>query len=494
MSIPLVALDAPEAVQRVDDPGFGREAQASHVPVSSVGLPLSIAPRVLAAVEVATVLLCAVIAKVGYLDYFLKTGEPLQPYIIIALCMGAAVYLAFKQVGLYEPERLAGPEICVGKLLGSLILSLLSVLGFLYALKEVGSVSRGWVIVWTILTAFSIVCIRFEVARRVKRAMDSGFLLERIAIIGTNDFALSLASKIRQAEGLSRAIDLYHCRPPQSDDVRFVGDLKSLETAMARRPYDRVVVAIPSTNIDAIRATVRSLGAYTTNLLLCTDLAQMPVSTNGSRQLAGVRADVVHLVPLSEQSALVKRIVDVAVSASLLLVLWPLFLIVALAIKLDSPGPVFFRQRRLGQNGLPFGIYKFRSMTVTEDGPVIVQASRNDNRITRVGRIIRRTSIDELPQLLNVLLGQMSLVGPRPHAIAHDHEFAQKFDLFSRRRRVKPGITGWAQVNGFRGETTTSGDVRGRMEHDLYYIENWSIWFDIEIIARTLFVVARGAY
>jgi len=168
--------------------------------------------------------------------------------------------------------------------------------------------------------------------------------------------------------------------------------------------------------------------------------------------------------------------------------------VVALAIKIDSPGPVFFRQRRYGQNNSIFRIFKFRTMAVTEDGPTVKQAERDDPRVTRMGRILRRTSIDELPQLLNVLTGDMSIVGPRPHALAHDQLFEQKLDLFSRRRRVRPGLTGWAQVHGFRGETKTTEDIRSRMQHDLYYIDNWSIWLDIEIITRTVFVLFRGAY
>jgi len=133
-------------------------------------------------------------------------------------------------------------------------------------------------------------------------------------------------------------------------------------------------------------------------------------------------------------------------------------------------------------------------MTVAEDGQVVVQAKRNDVRVTRVGRFLRRTSLDELPQLLNVLAGDMSLVGPRPHALAHDEAFEEQLDLFSRRRRVRPGITGWAQVNGYRGETRTIEDIHARMQHDLYYIDNWSIWLDLEILARTLMVATRRAY
>ena len=189
-----------------------------------------------------------------------------------------------------------------------------------------------------------------------------------------------------------------------------------------------------------------------------------------------------------------KRLLDVTVACIALVALLPVMALVALAIKLESRGPVFFRQRRYGRNDDVFRIFKFRSMTVTEDGHNIEQAKPNDARFTRVGKFIRATSIDELPQLLNVLLGQMSIVGPRPHALAHDREFEQKLDLFSRRRRVLPGITGWAQVNGYRGETKTLADIRTRMEMDLYYIDKWSIWLDLEIMVRTVVTVIRGAH
>ena len=189
-----------------------------------------------------------------------------------------------------------------------------------------------------------------------------------------------------------------------------------------------------------------------------------------------------------------KGLLDYAVAGVALFLLAPLLAVVAIAIKLDSSGPVFFRQRRLGQNNQVFRIFKFRTMTVAEDGERVIQAQRNDPRVTRVGKFLRRTSLDELPQLINVLTGTMSLVGPRPHAVAHDEEFEQKLDLFSRRRRVRPGLTGWAQVHGYRGETRTTADIRHRMQHDLYYIDNWSLWLDMEIMVRTAFVLFRGAY
>ena len=195
--------------------------------------------------------------------------------------------------------------------------------------------------------------------------------------------------------------------------------------------------------------------------------------------------------PLNFGEILLKRTVDLTLAVIALILLAPLLLTVALLIKLDNPGPVFFRQRRYGFNQQAFGVFKFRSMKVHND-KVFRQASRDDDRITRVGAVLRRTNIDELPQLLNVLTGDMSLVGPRPHALAHDRSFERRIALYARRHNVKPGITGWAQVNGFRGETLTDADMEKRVQADLHYIDNWSIWLDLKIMVQT--VISPRAY
>jgi Undecaprenyl-phosphate glucose phosphotransferase len=196
--------------------------------------------------------------------------------------------------------------------------------------------------------------------------------------------------------------------------------------------------------------------------------------------------------PLSMFDFCVKRAFDI-VSASIgLIVLSPLFLIISIAVKLDSPGPVFFRNTRHGFNNEPIRVLKFRSMTTIEDGESFTQATKNDPRVTRIGQIIRQTNIDELPQLINVLRGEMSLVGPRPHATAHNALFNTVITPFSRRHNVKPGITGWAQVNGYRGATDVLEKMQRRIEYDLYYIDNWSFLFDLKIIVMTLF--SKRAY
>ena len=199
-----------------------------------------------------------------------------------------------------------------------------------------------------------------------------------------------------------------------------------------------------------------------------------------------------HRGPLGAIERGIKRLIDVVGSLTGLVLLFPLMAISAAMIKLDSPGPVFFRQRRCGFNGRQFSIFKFRTMSVMEDGPTICQASKQDERVTRVGRWLRRTSIDELPQLLNVLNGTMSLVGPRPHAVAHDNQFDKVVRNYAFRNHVKPGLTGWAQVNGHRGPTPTVDDIRRRVQFDLWYIDNWSLRLDILILLRTCVEVTRG--
>jgi putative colanic acid biosynthesis UDP-glucose lipid carrier transferase len=188
---------------------------------------------------------------------------------------------------------------------------------------------------------------------------------------------------------------------------------------------------------------------------------------------------------------LVKRTIDIAFASSMLLISSPLFLIAAIAIKLDSEGPVIFRQRRSGLNTKQFVIYKFRTMSVLEDGAAITQVRRRDLRVTRAGRLLRRTSVDELPQLLNVLMGEMSLVGPRPHALAHDYEYQTLIANYAHRYSVKPGLTGWSQVNGLRGETVQVKQMAERVKSDLWYVDNWSLSLDLIIILRTCFEVVR---
>lgn len=304
---------------------------------------------------------------------------------------------------------------------------------------------------------------KVEEFRRKYRPGQSGMIVSDTVILPEEVLDETPQGAAALNEGLGRAID------------------------MVRRSHlDDVVVLLPWSATHAVNA--------------CADgLMTIPVSVQLGPEAIFDRVSQVHLSrlgpatmlnlirpPLTRLEVVTKRLFDFWGALALLVALSPLFLAISLLIKLDSPGPAFFRQWRHGFNQRPFRILKFRTMTVTEDGETVTQAVKNDPRVTRIGRHLRRWNLDELPQLVNVLAGHMSLVGPRPHALTHDREYERRIAFYARRHNIKPGITGWAQVNGYRGLTDTEEKMRARVEHDLYYIDNWSIPLDLYILALTV--------
>jgi undecaprenyl-phosphate galactose phosphotransferase/putative colanic acid biosynthesis UDP-glucose lipid carrier transferase len=260
------------------------------------------------------------------------------------------------------------------------------------------------------------------------------------------------------------------------------------ETARIAGPGEIYIAAgsLPADRLGGILAGLRLLPR---SVQVLPDESLAFLLRFGVRSVGGALTIEVQRAPLSALQQAVKRTIDVVGAAALLLFLSPLFLAIAAAVKLDSAGPVFFLQTRNGRRGRPFRIMKFRTMTVMEDGASVIQVCRNDARVTRLGRFLRTSSLDELPQLLNVLEGSMSLVGPRPHAVAHDELYAKLIENYALRQHVKPGISGWAQVNGLRGETPTVELMYRRIELDLWYAANCSLSLDLQIIARTLGVL-----
>jgi exopolysaccharide biosynthesis polyprenyl glycosylphosphotransferase len=250
-----------------------------------------------------------------------------------------------------------------------------------------------------------------------------------------------------------------------------------------------VMVAFECAGMEQATRVVSALSELPVRIKL------LPIGMSELMHRSCGRAGVVELLcaPWSMRDRVLKRGLDIAAALSLLVVLFPLLLLVALLIKLDSRGPVLFRQTRHGFNNEPIRVLKFRTMTTFSDAPgAFRQCVRGDPRVTRIGRILRRTNIDELPQLFNVLKGDMSMVGPRPHAVAHNEMYEGRIRRLWRRHNVKPGITGWAQVNGLRGETDTIEKMEKRVEYDLYYIANWSLAFDLKILILTL--ISRSAH
>jgi Undecaprenyl-phosphate glucose phosphotransferase len=448
----------------------------------------------LALVQAVVVILAGGGAKLLYLDIALGNTHDNLPYLGPAVVLAIALHYFYKQIGLHQVDALMAPTIGFGRIWAGLVLAFMVLLGGLYLLKWADFYSRGWFLTWFALSAVSLVLVRWAFVRGIQALVRTGQFTRNFAVLGTREYIDAVKAEIGKDAPHATVTDLCLGDVNTGSHLADLEVIQRLQAAMQAGAIDKVVIALPAIDKARIRLALRRLAPFAPEILLCTDLQPLPVPVHGGTSIGGLRADVASPVPAAELDRLEKRVFDVIFSLIGLIVVSPLLLLVAMAIKLDSRGPVFFRQRRYGRNNSVFRIFKFRTMTVAEDGDQIVQAARNDARVTRVGRALRATSIDEVPQLINVLLGQMSLVGPRPHALAHEERFEADFDLFSRRRRVLPGITGWAQVNGYRGETKTLEDVEKRMTYDLYYIDNWSIWFDMEIIVRTLLTLRRGAY
>jgi putative colanic acid biosynthesis UDP-glucose lipid carrier transferase len=261
-----------------------------------------------------------------------------------------------------------------------------------------------------------------------------------------------------------------------------------------RNLIDEVVIALANAPQPQTARLVDVLSVLPVDVWLCPAEFKMPIL--GTSRLGALSLLQVKPKPIRDWGYALKLALDYVLGVISLIVFAPVMLAVAVAIKLDSPGPVLFKQRRHGYNHRLIHVYKFRTMRVTEDGPHVPQARKDDERVTRIGKFLRRTSIDELPQLFNVLKGEMSLVGPRPHAVAHNQLYCARLERYANRHCVKPGMTGWAQIHGFRGPTEDPEKMRKRVQMDLYYIENWSISLDLKIIALTPFVgfVHRNAF
>lgn len=342
---------------------------------------------------------------------------------------------------------------------------------------------------------------RLLLARLVTSSLNKSTLGgKRIVVAGD---AASVAYVARRLRTDGRGIDIVGTvrfpaaeRDP-SDRVRDVREAVAAIEEIARGAVlDEIVISMPWSESASIKAFVDGLAVIPATIHMAPDASAAWAHHFSPARVGSLPTIKLSRAPLTLKDRIMKRGFDLIAGFLLLLVALPMFAVIGLLIKFDSTGPVFFRQRRHGFNQGEFRIFKFRTMTTLDDGQVIRQATRDDKRITRIGAFLRRTNLDELPQLINVLAGHMSLVGPRPHALAHNGEFQQKIHLYAKRHNVKPGITGWSQVNGYRGETETLDKMEKRVEFDVLYIDNWSILLDIQILFLTIFSIRsfKNAY
>ncbi len=389
--------------------------------------------------------------------------------------------------GLYLKSRLQqlGPQIKRAVLIWVMVfLCLAAVMTFL----RVGNTpSRATILLLFTAGLSTIVALRWGTLRVVAHLSRSQARPKRqVVVVAPTGQPVSV--KVWQAITASggsvcKTISL----PKALDDPGFPECMRELIDFVRWHAVEEILLAINWTDQAVIAAVSKHLRVLPCAVKLISDPVISAFLERPLLQLGDARAIELQRAPLTQPQRAMKRLFDVSMASCALLVLLPVLIAVAVLIRLNSPGQILFRQRRIGFNGRPFYIYKFRTMRTVEDGPIILQACRGNSRITRVGQLLRKYSIDELPQLLNVLKDEMSLVGPRPHALAHDSEYGRVIALYAARHNVKPGITGWAQVNGWRGATPQLEMMIQRVEHDLWYINSWSHWLDIKILFLTVF-------
>ncbi len=455
------------------------------------GFSAPIIPYILAAADGATILLSGLTGGLGY-NFLAGNSLPnFAPYFAVGLLASIIHILQMKGRGYYVFPDSAKPGVEIDQILISWFTTALLLALFAFLFKVGVDYSRGSFLTFCVVAPVGLLGIRKVTKIALVEAALRGAIGRRDAVlIGEFDEISSLGP--RDLLALFGAAKINRFLLARDGDRSADSRIMDLVANFVRRNNCReILLALPwndTDRIDFVREQIKAL-PVASRLLPDNRVRNLTNFTSSARQR--VLAIEIQRAPLSGPQRWIKRTMDVVLASLALIFFMPVMTLTAIAIKLDSPGPVIFRQNRKGFNGRQFLIFKFRTMTVQENGSAVLQATRDDPRVTTIGRLLRATSIDELPQLLNVLKGDMSLIGPRPHALAHDSYFENVLSDYAFRHHVKPGITGWAQCNGARGATPSIEHISERVKLDLWYINNWSLWLDIQILIKTLFEVLR---
>ncbi|MCI8136331.1 undecaprenyl-phosphate glucose phosphotransferase [Klebsiella pneumoniae] len=352
--------------------------------------------------------------------------------------------------------------------------------------------------IWFIVVTIGFVLCRslIRVGAGILRRL--GYNTRRVAVVGSLPAGINLLKSFAEEPWMGFIVLGYYNSEPLTSvsDINFCGNFDKLIIDARDGKIDRIYIAMNMQEEAKIKKIVQQLTDTTCSVLLIPDIFTFNILQARTEEINGVPVVPLFDTPLSGINMIFKRFEDIIVSTVILLLISPVLLIISVAVKFSSPGPVLFRQLRYGMDGKPIRVWKFRSMRVMENDENVVQATKNDIRVTKVGKFLRSTSLDELPQFFNVWCGQMSVVGPRPHAVAHNEQYRALIQGYMLRHKVKPGITGLAQINGWRGETDTLEKMEKRIEYDLLYIRGWSIWLDLKIIFLTVFkgFINKSAY
>jgi putative colanic acid biosynthesis UDP-glucose lipid carrier transferase len=444
-----------------------------------------IAARVLDVVLVAIGALIAHALRFGPAGYL---GDSEQ--LLIALYC-SLVLLLFPAFGVYRSWR--------GRPLSDLVWRLLGAWGTVAAIGLVAAftlhrseeVSRLWLGLTALTATVLLILGKLAIHATLSRLRRRGYNEMKVAIVGPQSYGRAILNQIQASRSSGfRPMFLYDEHAEGRHAVcglPVVTRFNELAVWVRERHLDEIWLALPLSEEHTIQRFVREFRHDFVDIRFLPDVRSVSLFSHNVAEILGMPAINLTTTPVGDFQLWPKRLFDHAFAALVLIPMLPLLLMLAVLVKLSSPGPVLFKQRRKGVDGRPFFILKFRTMKMHQEVPgQLAQATRNDSRITPIGAFLRRTSLDELPQFVNVLLGQMSVVGPRPHAIEHDNLYKDQVAGYMYRYRVKPGITGWAQINGYRGETRKLEKMEARVKFDLFYIQNWSFWFDIKIIAITI--------
>jgi len=357
--------------------------------------------------------------------------------------------------------------------------------------------SKDTVILWLILTPAlqiaGLLALRILAPAIIKLQGP----IKRAVIAGMNEQGVALALRLEDSHyNTTKLIGFFEDRSPERlssyIDIPILGRIDDMASYIKQNQINVIYLSLPMANQPRILKLLDDLKDTTASIYFIPDIFMTDLIQSRVDQVEDIPVVAVCETPFTGFNGIVKRVADIGFATGILLLISPVLFVIAIGVKLSSPGPIIFKQRRYGLDGQEILVYKFRSMTVTEDGTKVTQATKNDQRVTKFGAFLRKSSLDELPQFLNVLQGRMSVVGPRPHAVSHNEMYRKLIKGYMIRHKVKPGITGWAQVNGLRGETETLDKMKARIDYDIDYLRNWSPKLDMYIIVRTISVVFKG--
>jgi putative colanic acid biosynthesis UDP-glucose lipid carrier transferase len=380
-------------------------------------------------------------------------------------------------------------------------LSIIITFGLLYFFSSIISFEKIYYLYWFAITTVGFFCARAFIRIVVHYLRLAGYNNRKVVILGDSKTGLELVTSIKKAPWLGLKI-LGYFLPENTQskfssiDIDFLGSTSDLINSAKRGEIDRIYVALTTKDYFVVELLLKELADTTCTVMLVPDIFTFNILQSKSEVIQGVPIISLYDTSMSGLNQLMKRVEDIILSLLIVIFISPVMLLIAISVKLTSTGPVIFKQKRYGIDGKAISVWKFRSMCVMENDNNITQAKRGDTRITKIGAILRKTSLDELPQFFNVIKGDMSIVGPRPHAVAHNEQYRKIIKGYMLRHKMKPGITGWAQINGWRGETETLDKMEKRVEFDLYYIQHWSLWFDLKIVFLTIFkgFINKSAY